>query len=639
MTGKQKTVKEKNGSAIFGLLKRFSEKIGKSFENGFFGKIFGCYTAENRAMKNSFAASLVKKGSKAGELIRKFKLIVAEQFETSTLLGIYRRLSDFFIHCRLRFFGSFLLTFGVYTGLIYFLKQYVIEFATANIGDLVFSAVAILVSLPLVLSKTSLSRALTTSKLGYFVAMDIIDVPEETLDGPSARISKAYNVAIGAGLIAGCLSMFIDPLKIIIAIVVVAAICIVMKYPEVGVLAALLVLPAVGITGAGFLCNIVLVYSISFFIKLIRGKRVIAFEITDLFMMIFIFTVLLGGAVTVTVGAGEDINRMIILLFGAFVAGNLMKTRDWQKKAVISLGISGTAVSMILIMNRVLSLTGSHFIINSTLYTKELTFYGDGNIQTGFLLITVMIAFAMICCSKTRKEKFASALAAVIAVAALLMTGSLPGVLGIATALITFFIILSDKVLITAILAIIFIPTGVSLLPPHHMKQVGYVFGRLKDSLITFRRVREGANKLILSSYTAGIGIGGFNEIYSMNAVVGAELLGNRISTWGQLTADLGVVGVIIPAAVIFLVIQNCFEYLRKPLNSKSKTVVASALALTAGITAMSFVFNIFGNACGFYGFWIIIALTTSIIRSDRNEAAISTAYTETNEYSASVDL
>lgn len=623
--------------------RRFVLWVYSAVSGGFLGKLFSCYTKENDAFKRSMTASFFKSGSILGELVRKLRYLIAEQFETSRIVNLWRKAMQFLIGARMRLFGSFMIMFGIYVGLVYFFKKFIILLPeAADPVYLVWSAVFTIGSFPLLLSNSTLVEALSSSRVGHFVVCDVLGVPDEKLRAKPTGLGEGYNVSIFIGVVAGTLSYFIDPSYIILAIFIFIAISLVVTHPEIGVISALVLLPTLSIGGTETLKLIVFAYSFSYLIKLLRGKRTVSFEIIDLMLLFFAIIVAFGGIVTLGGEAAiEQSNILIFMIVGGFVAGNLMKTAKWLKRCICATVFSGSLASFAIIWQYAAKGFEDSVGISLRLFEGEKApfFSGNDELLGIYLIVPLVLAVAASCTASGLKTRIVSGIAAVSILAAFSLTGSALEFTAVLVAIVALFLILTPKTV--TVMTIATVGVGVMDIALSGFVRPGVLAGMntWTGGISHVMNVWHGTFQMIAASLFGGVGIGGFSRFYSAYAAVGFETADNSNSLWLGLLCDLGLVGLLVFCAVIFLCFQNCFEYLKRPLCKSSKAFVAASIASLLGILTMAIFCDFRTNAILMYEFWLVICIACAGIRCDKKEIAKNETELMNNAYSASVTL
>lgn len=234
---------------------------------------------------HSFAADRFFRFAGIGAKIRNF---TSRRFDESIFINVAGWMRQFFFRLRLRVIGTFLLTFGVYAAVVAVLISIFREkwVAGANLySGLLFA----LLSIPLLISRGNISTALLYSRLGSTLC-DFLGIRRESLhdDAFSGRV----NVAFVLGVLAGMLTLWVSPVSIAAWFVVAVGVGVVFALPENGIMALSVLLLLAGQTSQLWTLAITLV---SYFLKLLRGKRSLCFYRRDMFAALVLLTVIGGG--------------------------------------------------------------------------------------------------------------------------------------------------------------------------------------------------------------------------------------------------------------------------------------------------------------------------------------------------------
>ena len=637
---KQRTVQSKKGSSILNSLNKLSSWIAKKAKNGLLGKIFGNYTKANENMNTGLVSSLAGKNSKLSGVIKKLRLIIADQFEKSKIIKFLSHITRFFLACKLRLYAAFLLVFGFYTGLVYFLKRFVMLQPDVSMSLLAFASVAVIISIPLLFTNKNLAEALRTSRSGYFIVNDAFGIPDEKLDIATTKHGRMYNLAIFMGVVAGTLTYFVDPVYILALLVILAVIALIVTFPEIGVITVISMLPLLSVKKFELLLmSAVALYVFGYFIKLIRGKRVISFEIIDLSVVFFVLIILANGS---PMGSSSELAKMIGLLLGAFVAGKLVRIKIWQSRCLIAVILSGTVMSMMIVWQKIVEIAGDFFGRSLLIFEKGTLPFFNGNMSiiSLFLTVCLILNFVILYSAKRKKQKIIIALNCIALLSSLVLLGSMFCIICGILALLVFFFIMSYNTLSVVLIGSTVTAACALIIPQNIKGQIAsFIFKDNVSSFASMLKVWDGSIELLKASLFAGVGVGGFKELYPTYAISGAESVSDCGSLWIRTICELGIPGVLILVLILFLFIQNCCEYLRKPLGISSKASIAAGMSSVLFLVAMSFTCDIFSNSCMYYIFWLLISVICAGIISDRAEIEKNTGYTVNTESTATVNV
>ena len=629
-------------SMIMHWLNSFAAAVHRAAHVGIIGRLMSRYTSENEALKKSFSASAAKRGSKVGEFVRKARFAIGDQFESSLLLKVLRRCLAFLVGCRVRFYGAFLMTFGIYTALAYAIGLYIFK-TSVGVETLVCSIITVLGALPLLFSTKTLSGALVSSRVGEYVFCEFFGIPAEKFRTEPEKNGDAYNFAIIAGVALGSLTFIVPPINICLAALALTVAILIFVFPETGVIATLLLLPFIGFPIASNLMNhLIFLFTVGYLIKLIRGKRVIHFDIYDLSMAFFAFVILFAELVRSDVAADPATSNYVSLLVGCFVAANLMRTRKWLSRCVAALTSSATVSSLVFIWQKAALSVGT-LTFGSTvirLFPENVSlFFSDADLYAAYLLTAFVMTFCSIGTRKGFRRSIVGMLSSLSMITALILTGSVPGIIGALAAFIFLATVMSRKTIVVSVFTVFVGGSFLLALPAFVTSRIGMFIGYISGSAHTAVKTWQGAARLASAALFGGTGFGGFAEFYPGFAVPGYEASADSSALWLQLLCETGIVGLLLFIMTVFLFAQNCFEFAAKSGDKIPKRFTLASLAAIFGLLAQSMLCNIWGDPRMFFGFFIIMSLTCAYIRICRTEKASNDLGITASEFSASVDI
>ena len=558
-------------SAILGALDRLSAFLYKQLSESFFGKLFTSYGALENKRKRGLFASLFKK-DKRKKMLARVRYAIARAFERSSLLAFVSGLFEYFLGCRLKVYGLFLLPFGIYTSLIYVVKKYAFYLETENVDILYFGIAMLVISLLLIPSSQTLAEALESSRIMKYILSDTLGIRMENISKKRAKKGGSSVLFFVLGVVAGILTLFVSPFAMLGFIITLVVLGLVFSYPEAGVLVLVFISPfAVFVPYlTGFLVAAVLATMLSYMIKLVRGKRTFSFELVDFAVALFSVLILFGGiasaAPTESVKTGIT---LVCLMLIYFLTVNLMRTKLWLKRVISVLTAAATAVSLYGIW----------------LYRGVEANAVSGRMASPFLLAEYIImvipfAFAVFLHSHKAGTKIVYFVSAVSMILCLVYAHSRSAWIGMIVGLLVFLLIYSRHTLYYVGIAAAVI-SFVSFMLPYGV-------------------VQRIINVLSISTYT---------ESFRAHA---KESL---TRTMGDFLPELGVIGLILFALVLFFFLQNAFEYTKNTSDKRSKLMCAAGLSSVISVLVQGALDRILHDYHVFFVFWVAIALVCAYRR------------------------
>lgn len=632
---------------ILFLLDKLSNAIHHALCNGFFAKIFTAYSKEQEAFENGFLRNHFI-SAKFKAFFWKLRQYISKAFETSFFLNKTKNSARSWLGVSLRSYGKALFFFGVYTVIVYLVRLVVPNLPTSDIGYLITGLALCIIALPTFLSKNSLAEALDAGILTNILCSEFLGYRKECFEIPQKGSRSKNNFLIFIGMLFGMFTLFVHPLRILLAIVSILAAVVLLNTPEIGVLFTLFFLPFLSFFDipATILGILVLLTAISYFIKLIRGKRILRIELIDL--AVFLFFLLLFFSGTITAGGKTGLEEVLLsccLMLGYFLTVNLIRTEQWLKRCALALVSSGTLVA---IWGIVQYFFASVFVdawvdreYFSEISRRAVSFFDNPNVLASYLVMILPFVLLMFLRAQRGKEKNLYFISLFAVLMCIILTWSRGAWLATIACLLVFGFIYSRKTLRSIFLFGLTVPFWSILLPTSITKRFLSI-GNLADSSTAYRvHTWKGSWELIKEYFMSGIGYGSsaFQNVYPQFAYAGIEAAEHSHSLYLQIFIGLGIGGVLSFFCILFLAAQMNFEYLKQSQNVRAKSFVIASMCAIVGALVMGLFDFIWYNYRMFFLFWAILGLACACIRVGRAEESRQNYHELREENSATMDL
>ena len=616
-------------SFLIALFDRLGEIIYNAFVGGFFGRIFSSYKKLQSSFEGSFLKEFIFGDRRFKKFFRSLRKFLSSNIEDCFIVTRGQRMIHFFSSAPLNYYGNFLSFFGVYTCVVYFVRLLVSGISSASSDYLFIGIGAIIISLPLLFSRISMASALQKSVIGRMLIEATFGISDETIKKHSAVRKGKGNVMLFLGLVAGILTFFIHPLTIILAILFFVLVCFIAVSPEIGVLITIFVLPFCSFMSNPTiaLCGIVLLTAFFYVIKLIRGKRVFKLELVDAAVLLFALMIYFSSVFSA--GGEGSRNAALVscaLMLGYFLLVNLMRTEKWIKRCVFALVSSGSIVAMIGVLEYFFGKSSSQWLdvrLFTNIRVRVVSLFDNPNVLATYLVLIFPFALNFFILAKKRNEKFLSAIVCAAFVVATVFTWSRGAWIAMVLTFFVFFTVYTRKTLRIFGAAILAAPVLPMILPDNLLDRAFSILN-FSDSSISYRIYTWiGSLRVVGDHFLGGIGFGpeAFAKIYPAYAFAGIESAEHSHSLPLQILIGMGIGGLLVFVALIFLYLQKTLEYVRKPESSSSKFYVTAAVASVIGALVMGAFDYIWYNYRVFYIFWIVIALGCALVRAGNYEA------------------
>ncbi len=610
-------------SLIIFLLDKLSDVIYNALQNGFFGKIFTAYSSEQAMFDNGLIKNHFSNSSKLKQYTRAFKKYLSQAFESSLFLNKLEGISDTIVSFPIRSIGIFMFSFGIYVVIMYLIRLFLPIISSADTSFVIIGIIVCISAIPMLLSRDNVAGAVGKSAALGSLFSQGFGFREESFKRRTETSRLKINLLIILGILLGVSTLVIHPLWIIAAIFLTVTIALIITSPEIGIVLVIFAIPFLSILDSPAIAAglLVLTVIISFFVKFIRGKRILRFEIIDFAVLFFLIIIFFSG--TITAGGSFGYQEVLItseLMLGYFLVVNLIRTEKWVYRCVFSIASSGTIVAMIGILQYFLGefSTGA-WLDNGYFYDIEgraTSLFDNPNILAMYLVMILPFTLLAFIKANGRSARLLWIISISSVLGCIVLTWSRAAWIASVFAVLLFLIIYSRKTLRYIFLTAIFSPLLISFLPESIMRRLSSI-GDLADSSTMYRLYTwRGTVKAIGDYFIGGIGYGpnAFREIYPQYAYAGIEAAEHSHNLFLQIIIGTGIVGLVAFAIIMFLFMQMNFEYLKVSDGKFSLIVSACICAISAMLIFGMFDF-IWYNYRILFLFWVVIAISVACVR------------------------
>lgn len=609
-------------------LERLSEIIYNAFGSGFFGYIFTAYSKEQSSFENGFIKTHFTESSKLRQYFRNIKRYLSKSFESSEILKKLGKVTGLLISFPIKAYGSLFFSFGLYVTLTYLIRLFLPIIEAADVSVAIIGVTVCIVSVPLLLSSDTVAGAVGRSKILGTFFKEMLGFRDELFEVKKQKSKSGIMIIIG--MLLGVLTLWVNPFIILSAFALLILLALVIVSPEVGIVITIFALPFLSFFEfpAIILGLIVLTIFISYIVKLIRGKRILKFEIMDLSVLLFGILIFASGAITA--GGSDGFKEGLLtaeLILGYFLVVNLMRSTAWIKRCILSLVCSGTVVSFIGILQYFLGMfTRGAWIDQGYFYDikgRVVSLFENPNILAMYLVMVLPFAIYLMLITNVWKSKLLGFISVASILGCIILTWSRAAWLAAITCILIFFMIYSKKTVKYIIISLFFLPI-ISFFLPSSITRRFTSIGNLADSSTAYRVFTwKGTLRACLENFWGGVGYGptAYREMYPQYAYAGMEASKHSHSLYLQILFGMGIFGLLVFAAVIILFLQMNFEYIKNESDKKTKmTVIACICAIVSMLVFGLFDF-IWYNYRVLFLFWIIIALGCACVRIGCDES------------------
>lgn len=603
-----------SSSIIISTLGKVSSWIMRKLSGGLVGTAFSSYKRENNALSESALVTQSKRLDLSGRLFMPAKRATSRAIETSAVLGWIRDRLKRMMSASMKAYGIFTFSFALYSTLIYLFR--VFYFGAENIDYvMILSLLMMLVaSVMMISSRHSLASALLSSPASRFFLFKVVGIRREVLEGIRREGEGRFNIAFICGIIFGVASFFVHPLILLCLIGGLVGLYLVLIKPEFGVLAIMCALP---FAPTMVLVAAVLYTALCYMLKVLCGKRSIKFELLDVMVAVFFVLMAFGGVVAVSSGSMKPALVFCAFMLGYFLVVNLIRSREWVMRCIVGLISSCTIVSLYGLFQNFFGLSVA------TWHDKEM--FGDiegrvvstfenPNVLAEYLIMIIPLCVAMFIITKHPRAKLILGFAALASCGCLVYTWSRGAWLGFILGMLIFFLMYHRHTLTALLFGMLGVPFLPFVLPDSIIQRFASI-GDLRDTSTAYRvNIWKAVAKMIGDFWQTGVGVGeaSFKPVYSLYALSGIETAPHSHNLYLQIALELGVVGLVVFIAMLFVWAQSNFT-LHKNESRPEKLLSAAVFCGILAVLAQGLTDYIWYNYRVFFMFWLVLGLGSAI--------------------------
>ncbi len=328
-------------------------------------------TSAGKKTRRSVFAPLVFSGIGASRKV--FKTAI------SKTLGL---LSEKFVRSSARSIGAMGASYGLLSIFIYLGKYYILTEPNLPKYQITMGIVILALSLPLFLSEKPIAELLQSFPLTDYIFFDFFSI--KRLDKNEGAKGMQIFSAVLIGFIPAFIGVFVEPIYVIAAALISVFVALSFVTPEFTLIFTVLIAPYLSpIPDNGLILALLsLLCALSFFFKLIAGKRFYNFEIYDAAFIILGLFFIISGIVN---GRLWNSFIMLSLTLGYATASNLIVNRRLAECVVNAQIISSLPISTLALSDFIISL----FTENQ--FTAK-TFFASTGSYGAYMLITAILA-------------------------------------------------------------------------------------------------------------------------------------------------------------------------------------------------------------------------------------------------------
>jgi hypothetical protein len=631
---RSKEWKQTKGSYIlrfFTLLTRF---VYAALGVGLLGRIFTSYSAVERKFRASCTGHVVHaRERRNGKMYRALRRNVALAMDQSLIsrgsASLIRRICS----CGLRTVGLFFVTTGTYSAVMYWLFSVIWKSNVVGIWNLLCGLVLLLLGFLLLLSEQSLGYALQKSMFFKRILVGVLGVSEDALKDVEKTGKQSYVLAVPLGMVVGALGALVTPFYLITACAVLLLFTLVLSVPEAGVILMILFLPFADLLPQSELWMMLLmgVPIASYLLKLMRGNRAVHVEVQDLPAVLMAVLFVLSGVSVAGQSAWRGALLSALCVAFGFMAVNVIATPQWLDRCRAGMIVSATCAALLGIFQFVFAAVSAAEFSFSALGAFVHAGFADRTTLAYCLAVSLPFILGAFLSFK-KKYRLLVGFALVSVLASLALTWVQSAWIAAAVMIVAFLLLHERRIFPFALVGGALLPFVLWLMP-HTVRARLLDLLRADSSAVLAMNANAGhvaaqifferGNGVFgfvagLMRLFFGLGHGGIEQFYMLYTVTDPTVLSGAMNFWLYRLLEGGVLGVLLPAAFLFLMCQNCFSLLTSTKSREAQISAMTGIVLVVGVLILSVFRYAWYDPAALLAFFLAAAIICATARHER---------------------
>ena len=629
---------QRRGGVIARFVDRYAKLLYHLIAVGIFGRLFTAYGASDRLFGGARLSRGRRPALRSGAR-RGGRRTLAYVMERNVLQRATRRLTDIICLYNMRTLGVFFLTMGVFTLMMYFLSALVWEGRDAVGAAFVVGVAGVTLGVPMLFSDRSFGYLLRRGAFFWFVLTMALGISDNALRDVEPKGRSGMLAALPFGILAGVVFSFLDPVAVLVVLLLILLTALVLSVPESGVLLLLFILPLSGFMthGRELLLFLFFLLFVGYLIKWICGNRIFRLEVQDYPVLLLLLLFLFSGISAAGGAARSSALFCAVALVAYFLTVNMMATPGWLIRGRVALAASGALSAVIGIVQFILAAVQATPETDAAALGAAVRVGFSSSVSFAWFLI---IAFAFLFPSLfefTKKQRWLGIAACVLMLGAAVLSQVQSAAAAFALIMLTFALLYHHRALPVTLFGIgitsavtTMLPTALSgrllaaLREPESLAAGRAETARVLSRIFFGDGVGVFGQSHSVRRFLLGMGRGGLDMIYPAFTDTGTAFEPALCNFFMGFVAEFGVLALIVPAALFFLLLQNCFTALAAA-RAKDEARPAAAFA-GIGLTVAAFLYACFhytwADPTALSLLFVALALICASLRYERARTA-----------------
>ena len=613
--------RSKGRSILWGPLNRVTAKLYSLLAGSVIGRVMTGY----RRVDAAFAKGKRYTGRHTCAPMSPARLRLLSVLESGFLFKGVRNLFRGLAGLPLALYGLFFLTYGMCGGAAYFVFPTFYPSLTPDTEHAVLSAVFVLVSIPMLLTKKTLAETVGAGGISYLIFVRFLGVPRDRLDIPRRKLPAVLPyITVFLAMVAAGGALVSHVLLLPAVLLGMGALALIFAFPETGVVFSTLMLPTIWLDRILLipLAVLILLTWISYGVKLLFLHRTLRFGLLDTLVLIFGVLILFSGFTGAVVSVESMVTGVLlfICLTDYFLIVNLMTTREYIPRCLLGVGISVVVVTVLAYL-RIIPVDDLGWLEGSRAGDAIIATVESGIENLSglwlehselYLVLVFPWLYAYLSHTKRLLRRVAGACFVALDFLLIVMTDSVSSLFCILIVTVLFLLLWDHRGLSVGIVTLPGLVAGALwgfyLFPVSDHVQTVLARSRHFKSLLSESLWR------MVWDHPAGIGLGdaAFSAVYPAYAAPDLGAVTESGSLYFELLLSFGWAGLILFGGVVFLFAQKSLTCLGHTSDRRDRAMILGGVTALAGVLVFGAVRSFITSPRVFFTLTLMVALCSA---------------------------
>lgn len=513
-----------------------------------------------------------------------------------------KAISRTFSYTSTRTYGFMMLAFGLATVILHMAEFYFVAESAEYASPLILGAILSGLAIPLILFDKPMCSALQEFVVTDYIFYEFFAIKRLRKNNSVKTIPPFIGIFLG--VLPAVIGFFTSVEIVILALLGILFVFVSFSSPELPLLSSVIALPYLSVIpySERILAIVVAISVLSFFGKVLFGKRVYFFELYDVLIVLFAITIVVAGVIGG--GSASTLNAwtLTVLALGYIPVANIIVNRRLVECAINAIMVSAVPVSVIAIVEFTVS------IVRGAV-TPSASTMSSAQSLAAFLSVVAVLSLISLIDAKSRVRSVLVGSVFVLSVLALITTECIPVLFVLLIAVPAFLIFRSPSIPKLSVILLAFLPLGIFLLPSVAMDKLSS-FLNMSPSLATMALEYSEALALFKNHVFMGVGANGYmpNDSYpEFNTPLG-------------IACRFGVFALVAVSLILLLRLRQYTVYYRYRASSSVSSLIDMTAMTVLCLVVLGNFSDIFFDMSLFYAFFVLFGMCTAVLRISRRE-------------------